>query len=88
MALSQAELDERARRRAVEEHLRTWELAGQDTYLVKSRLSEPGSMHQVTAPAGQVTSCTCKGWYYRRSCTHAQAVLRRLERETRKGDQA
>jgi hypothetical protein len=28
-----------------------------------------------------VDDCTCKSWEYRRVCTHAAAVSRRLERE-------
>ena len=47
--------------------------------------TEPGAMHQVRINGRhEVTSCTCKGWFYRQSCTHSQAVERRLERESRK----
>ena len=77
-----AELNERARARAIAERLHTFKLAGAPAYLVRSRSTEPGAMHQVTVQGGRVAHCSnCAGWEYRRSCTHAQAVTRRLERE-------
>lgn len=81
--MTMTEFDERARIRAATERLHTFKLAGQPLYLVRSRGTEPGSMHQVHVTAGQVDDCTCKGWLYRQSCTHAAAVTRRLERERR-----
>jgi hypothetical protein len=80
--MTHAELDQRARQRSIDEGLHTFRLAGRSAYLVKSRKSDPGSMHVVTVEDGQVTNCSdCKGWEYRQSCIHAQAVTRRLERE-------
>jgi hypothetical protein len=71
---------------AAPERLHTFKLAGQPTYIVKSRKLEPGSVHLVHVNyAGEVTHCDCPGWYYRQSCAHAQAVTRRLERERRRG---
>jgi hypothetical protein len=86
MAMTQVELETRATARAADEGLHTFRLAGQGAYLVKSRKSDPGSMHVVRVDsAGHVLDCSdCKGWEYRRSCTHAAAVTRRLEREARK----
>jgi hypothetical protein len=81
--MTTTELDQRARDRAVTERLHTFKLAGQPLYMVRSRETEPGSMHQVHVTAGRVDHCTCKGWYFRKSCTHAAAVTRRLEREGR-----
>jgi SWIM zinc finger len=84
MVMTNQQLDERARQRAVSERLHTFKLAGQPLYLVRSRGTEPGAMHQVhVSRAGVVDDCTCKGWEYRRVCTHAAAVTRRLEREAR-----
>lgn len=84
MTMTAQELDERARRRAIGERLHTFKLAGQPLYLVRSRGTEPGAMHQVhVSRAGSVDDCTCAGWEYRRICTHAAAVTRRLEREAR-----
>jgi hypothetical protein len=77
------ELDTRARQRAKEERLHTWKLTGQPVYMVRSRHTEPGSMHCVEVQDGRVMDCSCRGWQYRRSCTHAAAVMRRLEREGR-----
>jgi hypothetical protein len=84
MAMTQAELDERARERAISERIHTFKIAGQPVYMVRSRNTEPGAMHQVRVLGGAVQHCTCKGWYYRQSCTHAQAVTRRLERESKR----
>ena len=82
MAMNEQELKERARKRAMSERLHTFKLAGQPLYLVRSRGTEPGSMHQVhVGRTGRVDDCTCKSWEYRRVCTHAAAVTRRLERE-------
>ena len=82
MAMNERELEELARVRAATERLHTFKLAGEPLYLVRSRGTEPGSMHQVhVSRTGKVDECTCKSWAYRRVCTHAAAVTRRLERE-------
>lgn len=82
MAMNDQELQELARARAATERLHTFKLAGEPLYLVRSRGTEPGSMHQVhVGRTGKVDDCTCKSWAYRRICTHAAAVTRRLERE-------
>ena len=82
MSIDQEELQERARLRAAAERLHTFKLAGEQLYLVRSRGTEPGSMHQVhVSLSGEVDDCTCKSWQYRRVCTHAAAVTRRLKRE-------
>jgi hypothetical protein len=78
------ELQTRATDRAIAERLHTFKIAGQPLYMVRSRETEPGAMHQVHVTAGAVDHCDCKGWYYRQSCTHAAAVTRRLEREGRR----
>jgi hypothetical protein len=77
------EIGQRATQRSVDERLHTFKIAGQPVYMVRSRETEPGSMHQVHVTAGVVDHCPCKGWYHRQSCTHAAAVTRRLERESR-----
>jgi len=88
MAMTAAEMNERARKRAISERLHTFKVAGRPLYLVRSRQTEPGAMHEVTvSPKGQILSCTCTGWFYRNSCTHSQAVLRRIERGAKKGVQ-
>jgi hypothetical protein len=77
------EIETRATQRSIDERLHTFKIAGQPIYMVRSRTTEPGSMHQVHVTAGTVDHCTCAGWYHRQSCTHAAAVTRRLERENR-----
>jgi hypothetical protein len=77
------ELDQRARARST--GVKTWKAAGQPLYFVRSITTDPGAMHTVRVTvAGEIAECSCKGWDYRRSCVHSQAVLKRLERETRK----
>lgn len=83
--MTDEQLDAGARQGASSERLHTFKLAGQPTYIVKSRRLEPGSVHLVHVNyAGEVTHCDCPGWFYRKSCAHAQAVARRLERERRR----
>jgi hypothetical protein len=77
------EIGQRATQRSIDERLHTFKIAGQRQYMVLSRETEPGAMHQVHVHAGTVQHCTCKGWYHRQSCTHAAAVTRRLEREAK-----
>lgn len=81
--MSPQELNERATARAIGERLHTFKLAGQPVYMVRSRETEVGAMHQVHVTAGTVDHCTCPGWFYRQSCTHAAAVTRRLQREAK-----
>jgi hypothetical protein len=81
--MTSVEIQTRATQRSIDERLHTFKIAGQPVYMVRSRETEPGSMHQVHVHAGAVQHCSCKGWFHRQSCTHAAAVTRRLERETR-----
>ena len=79
--MTQQQLQQRAMDRAQTERLHTFRLAGDAGYLVKSRKMEPGAFHRVTTlDDGYVIGCDCKGWQYRRSCTHAAAVSRRVSR--------
>jgi hypothetical protein len=88
MALSKADLDQRARERAADEGLHPFRLAGSQAFLVRSRKTDPGSMHVVTIDAtGIVTDCShCLGWHYRQYCVHAATATRRLQSE-RRGNQ-
>lgn len=81
--MTMTELDQRARTRST--GVKTWKAAGQPLYFVRSITTDPGAMHTVRVTvAGEIAECSCKGWGFRRSCIHSQAVLKRLERETRK----
>jgi hypothetical protein len=40
--------------------------------------SVAGASHIVVVVAGRVSSCDCKGWHYRRACSHATTVTGRL----------
>lgn len=78
--MSPQELDQRARTRST--GVKTWKAAGQSLYFVRSLTTDPGAMHVVrTTVDGEIAECSCKGWEYRRSCIHSQAVLKRLERD-------
>jgi hypothetical protein len=77
------ELDQRARARST--GVKTWKAAGQPLYFVRSLTTEQGAMHTVRVTVvGEIAECSCKGWEYRLSCVHSQAVLKRIERESRK----
>jgi hypothetical protein len=81
--MTDQELNNLARARAVSERLHTFKATNQPLYLVRSRKTEPGSMHTVRVSGGQVTRFSCAGWEYRQGCTRAPAVTRRLERLVR-----
>lgn len=43
--------------------------------------SQPGEFHRVELdPLGFIVSCTCKGWEYRKACTHAKKVSAELSK--------
>jgi hypothetical protein len=81
--MTSEQISTRATDRAIAERLHTFKLTGRPVYMVRSRTTEPGSMHHVHVHADTVQHCTCRGWEFRQSCTHAAAVTRRLEREAR-----
>lgn len=85
MAMTHAEIVDRARQRADAEHLHTFKIS-EDLYLVKSRNLAPGTHHMVTVDAHGTIACDCPGYRYRQSCTHVEAVRRRLEREARQSN--
>jgi hypothetical protein len=81
--MTTTELDQRARARST--GVKTWKAAGQPLYFVRSLTTDPGAMHTVRVTvASEIAECSCKGWDFRRSCVHSQAVLKRLERDARK----
>jgi hypothetical protein len=61
--------------------LRTYQLVGTTDYLVRSR--SEGGYHVVTTKNGRIEFCDCKGFHWRRVCTHYMAVSKRLRRERR-----
>ncbi|MDQ3327967.1 MAG: hypothetical protein M3506_05555 [Chloroflexota bacterium] len=75
------ELVARARKRANEENLHSFQVERRRLYLVKSRKLRPGTYHMVRVHrSGQVT-CDCPGWERWTVCAHQQTVVKRLERE-------
>src|SRR5439155_91199 len=82
--MTAAEIEARARDRAVEERLHSFAIEAQRLYLVKSRQSAPGTHHMcrvIGDHIGARVTCDCKGYQYRSSCTHSAVVIRRGERE-------
>ncbi|MDQ3856429.1 MAG: hypothetical protein M3281_08575 [Chloroflexota bacterium] len=78
---SQEQLIERARQRAAEENLHSFQVERGRLYLVKSRKLRPGTYHMVRVHwNGQIT-CDCPGWERWSVCAHQQTVAKRLERE-------
>jgi hypothetical protein len=80
--MSHEDLATRARQRSTDEGLHSWSLCPGSLYMVKSRKGAPGSFHLVSVLDGRA-QCECLGAQYRGGDTraHAQAVLKRLERE-------
>ena len=80
MAMTPAEIHQRATDRAKAERLKAWKLMN-GTFAVKSRSLQPGAFHLVAVDAAGTVTCDCPGYYYRASCTHQAAVERRVARE-------
>ncbi|MEJ7655206.1 MAG: hypothetical protein WKH64_18670 [Chloroflexia bacterium] len=75
------ELVERARQRATEDGLHSFQVERNKLYLVKSRRLAPGTYHMVRVYwNGQIT-CDCPGWERWSVCAHQQTVAKRMERE-------
>ena len=67
-------LEQLERARASARGVRVTKLAGQDRYLARSRIYEPGSYFELSvSPWGHVR-CTCPGFTYRGVCEHAEAM--------------
>jgi hypothetical protein len=82
--MTAAEIEARARQRAIDERLHSFAIEAQRLYLVKSRQSAPGTHHMIRVIGDGKASrllCDCKGYEYRKSCTHLEVVRRRGERE-------
>lgn len=74
------ELVQRARERATEENLHSFQVERGRLYLVKSRKLAPGTYHMVRVHRNGQVTCDCPGWERWGVCAHQQAVVKRLER--------
>jgi hypothetical protein len=80
--MSRAELEARAIARAHAEHVHIRRTERANVYSTCSK-SEPGVKHTLVAD-GELVACSCKGFEYRQSCKHAEALRNRLAREAAK----
>ncbi len=77
-----AALEARAAQRAHDEHVYIRATDRPGVYSTCSK-SEPGRKYTLVAKNG-VEACSCRGFEYRRSCKHREALRNRLAREARR----
>jgi hypothetical protein len=81
--MSRETLQARAMQRASEERVHVFAVQGRpNCYIVKSH-SNPAQRYYLVAGPGGAVGCSCKGFEYRQSCKHAEALKTRLGRESR-----
>jgi uncharacterized membrane protein len=84
--MTEQELQARAIQRAHDQHVYIRRTARAGVYVTNSR-SEPGVKYTLVAGAG-ITACSCKGYLYRQSCKHVEALRNRLAREQQQARRA
>jgi hypothetical protein len=85
--MSRETLQARAMHRAVDERVHIIAVPGRpNCYVVRSR-SDPAERYHLVAGPGGVVGCSCKGFEYRQSCKHAEALMTRLGRERSRASQ-
>ena len=85
-AMSREQIEARAIARAREEHVHILAVPGRaGVYTTRSK-SNPAERYTLVASDG-IEACTCKGFEYRASCKHVEALRNRLARETAKVSQ-
>ena len=78
--MSGAELQARALARAHDERVHIFKVPGRPgVYFTRSK-SEPCRRHSLVVKGDEV-ACSCRGYQYRQSCKHAEALRNRLARE-------
>jgi hypothetical protein len=79
--MSRETLQARAMQRASDERVRIFAVPGRpNCYIVKSH-SDPSERYYLVAGPGGAVGCSCKGFEFRQSCKHAEALKMRLGRE-------
>jgi hypothetical protein len=81
--MSLAQLEARANARAREQHVHIFAVPGRLGVYQTSSKSEPGKKYTLVAK-NAIEACSCRGFEYRRSCKHVEALRNRLAREARK----
>jgi hypothetical protein len=78
--MTRAEIEARAAQRAYDQHVHIFSVPGRPgVYTTKSK-SQPGERYTLVARDG-IEACSCKGYEYRQSCKHVEALRNRLARE-------
>ena len=81
LPISREALQARAIQRAHDQHTHIFALPGRpNCYVAKSRGNLTERYYLVAGPDG-VVGCSCKGFEYRQSCKHAEALKTRLARQ-------
>ncbi|MCR4294322.1 MAG: hypothetical protein NUW21_02215 [Elusimicrobia bacterium] len=78
--MSTAELRARANDRAHAEHVHIFAVPGRPGFYVTKSKSDPSERFTLVND-GRTLACSCKGFGYRKSCKHVEALWNRLARE-------
>jgi hypothetical protein len=78
--MTRQELEARANDRSHAEHVHIFAVPGRPGCYQTSSKSEPGLKYALVAKNGS-EACSCKGFAYRASCKHVEALRNRLARE-------
>jgi hypothetical protein len=81
MTMSTATIEARAQQRAHTEHVHIFAVAGRPGVYVTKSKSDPSERYSLLAGHNGTVGCSCKGFAYRQSCKHAEALKNRLGRE-------
>lgn len=77
--MSAIELQARALQRAYDERVHIFAVPGRPGVYITRSKSQPRRRH--TLIAADDVACSCRGFEYRKSCKHAEALKNRLARE-------
>jgi hypothetical protein len=80
--MNQTTLQARAQQRASEQHIHIFAVSGRPGCYVTKSKSDPAERYHLVAGPDGIVGCSCRGFEYRQSCKHAEALKNRLARET------
>ncbi len=78
--MTAAELEARAHARAHSEHVHIFIVPGRPGVYTTRSKSDPSERYSMVSRDG-MEACSCKGFEYRASCKHIEALRNRLARE-------
>ncbi len=81
--MNQATLEARAIARSHDEHVYIRQVPGRPNIYTTRSKSDPHEHYSLVAGPDGIIGCSCKGFYYRESCKHVEALKNRLAREAR-----